>query len=305
MKINLLPAVVAATSLLGACQAGLPKMAEPAEVVARDAPPGAQPGTCWAQDETPAVIETVTEQVVVQPAGLATDGTAGTPAVYKTETQQKIVKPRKATWFETPCEYQLTPEFNTSLQRALKARGHYRGPINGEMDGVTKAAIRAYQKPQGLDSAKISLAAARQMGLSPVELPGEKEKRLEAAEKAEKILKAEEARIAAEQAALRKEAEKIARLEAEKDEEARKEADRQAKAVAEAEAAAKREEERLAALEAEKTAQAKREAEAKARAEAEQAEKARRAAELKAALEDEKKRNNGNLTPLPISTESN
>ncbi|MEQ8895786.1 MAG: peptidoglycan-binding protein [Roseovarius sp.] len=305
MKISPLLAVLAATSLLGACQAGLPRMAEPAEVVARDAPPGAQPGTCWGQDETPAVIETVTEQVVVQPAGLATDGASGTPAVYETETQQKIVKPRKATWFETPCEHQLTPEFNTSLQRALKARGHYRGPINGEMDGRTRAAIRAYQKPQGLDSAKISLAAARQMGLSPVELPGEKEKRLAAAEQAEKARKAEEARIAAEAATLRKEAEQMARLEAEKEEDARREAERQAKAVAKAEAEAKRETERLAAIEAEKAAQAQREAEAQAREKAEQAEKAKRAAELKAALEDEKKRNDGQLTPLPISTESN
>ena len=58
-------------------------------------------------------------------------------------------------------------------------------------------------------------------------------------------------------------------------------------------------------VEAEKAAQARREAEAKAKVEAERAEKAKRAAELKAALEDEKKRNNGNLTPLPISTESN
>lgn len=305
MKIKPLLSVLAATSLLGACQTGLPKMAEPAEVVARHAPPGAQPGTCWGQDETPAVIETVTEQIILQPAEIMEDGTVENPAVYKTETHQKIIKPRKATWFETPCETQLTPEFNTSLQRALKARGHYRGPINGEMDGRTKAAIRAYQKPQGLDSAMISLAAARQMGLSPVELPGEKEKRLAAAEKAEKARKAEAARKAAEEAKARKEAAKLAKLEAEAEEKARREAEAKARAEAEAEAAAKAEAERLAAIEAEKAAQAKREAEARAKAEAERAEKAKRAAELKAALEDEKKRNNGSLTPLPISTESN
>lgn len=305
MKIRPLLAVLSATSLLCACQTGLPEMAEPAEVVARHAPPGAQPGTCWGQDETPAVVETVTEQVIVQPAEIRADGTIAKPAAYQTETQQKIVKPRKDTWFETPCEHQLTPEFNTSLQRALKARGHYRGPITGEMDGHTRAAIRAYQKPQGLDSAKISLAAARQMGLSPVELPGEKEKRLAAAETAEKARKAEEARLAGEQAKLRKEAARMARLDAEKEKEDRQEAERQAKAVAEAEAAAKRETDRLAAIEAEKAAKAKRDAEAKARAEAERAEKAKRAAELEAALEDERKRNNGTLTPLPISTESN
>ncbi len=43
MEIRSLPAVLAATSLLGACQTGLPQMAEPAEVVARHAPPGAHP----------------------------------------------------------------------------------------------------------------------------------------------------------------------------------------------------------------------------------------------------------------------
>ena len=34
------------------------------------APPGAPDGTCWGRLETPAVIETVTEQVLVQPAVL-------------------------------------------------------------------------------------------------------------------------------------------------------------------------------------------------------------------------------------------
>jgi peptidoglycan hydrolase-like protein with peptidoglycan-binding domain len=162
------PPVTALMTLLlfGGCQASLPAMAPPEQVSTRDqAPPWAAPGTCWATDETPAVIETVTEQVA-RPRDAGGDGGG---VVYETKTRQKIVEPRRDTWFETPCEAQLTEHFTASLQRALKARGHYRGPVTGRLDRRTRAAIRAYQKPQGLDSGMISLAAARQMGLVAVE----------------------------------------------------------------------------------------------------------------------------------------
>lgn len=167
-------AALAAAVLLGGCQAAPPGMAEPVQVSTRDkAPPGAAPGTCWGRDETPAVVETVTEQIVLQPPGIIADGTVARPAVYKTETHQRIVTPRKATWFETPCEDALTAEFIASLQRALAARGQYRGPATGRMDRRTRAAIRVYQRPRGLDSGMISLAAARQMGLIAIDLPGQ------------------------------------------------------------------------------------------------------------------------------------
>ncbi len=88
--------------------------------------------------------------------------------VYKLETRQAIVKERRELWFETPCEDQLTPDFLASLQRALKARGHYHGGITGQMDSRTRRAIRHYQAPQGLDSGILSLAAARKLGLVAV-----------------------------------------------------------------------------------------------------------------------------------------
>ncbi|WP_050931625.1 peptidoglycan-binding domain-containing protein [Aestuariivita boseongensis] len=130
------------------------------------APPGAAPGTCWGKTTSPAVIETVTEQVLLQPAQVSTDGTVITPAIYKTETQQRIVKERKETWFETPCAAEMTPEFIASVQRALTVRKLYSGPVTGEMDARTRAAIRRFQSPQGLDSGILSLAAARQLGLA-------------------------------------------------------------------------------------------------------------------------------------------
>ena len=111
------------------------------------APPGAQPGTCWGKHVSPAVIETVTHQVLMQPAEVHADGSIGQPPIYKTETLQEIVTPRRETWFETPCEADLTPEFIASVQRALTARGFLSGPVNGEMDARTRAAVRRYQAP--------------------------------------------------------------------------------------------------------------------------------------------------------------
>ncbi|MCE8546856.1 peptidoglycan-binding protein [Ruegeria pomeroyi] len=158
---------------LSACNAGLPDvdaLREP-EVsrFTAEAPPGAAPGTCWGKQVTPAIIETVTHQVMLQPAEVQSDGSVLRPAVYKTETRQEIVRERKETWFETLCAEEMTPEFIASVQRALAVRGLYRGAPSGEMDARTRAAVRRYQKPQGLDSGILSRAAARELGLVAVE----------------------------------------------------------------------------------------------------------------------------------------
>lgn len=134
------------------------------------APPGAAPGTCWGKHVTPAIIETVTHQVLMQPAQVLVDGTVTQPAIYKTETLQQIVRERREIWFQTPCDDLMTPEFVASVQRALAARGLYRGAPSGEMDARTRAAVRRFQEPQGLDSGILSLAAARQLGLVAVDL---------------------------------------------------------------------------------------------------------------------------------------
>lgn len=162
-----------AVGTLAGCQATMPLTSEP-EVTRlfQEAPPGAAPGSCWGKTATPAVLETVTEQIMLQPAQVLADGTVVAPPVYKTETRQAIVKERRETWFETPCDAELTPEFVQSLQRALAARGLYRGAVSGEMDSHTRAAVRRYQKPEGLDSGILSLAAARKLGLVAIERPG-------------------------------------------------------------------------------------------------------------------------------------
>lgn len=130
------------------------------------APPGAAPGTCWARETTPALLETVTDQILIEPAVHAPDGSVTRPPRYKTETHQKILRERDEIVFETPCPPALTPEFIASLQRALAARGLYRGLVTGGMDAGTRAAIRAFQAPLGLDTGVVSMKAARMLGLS-------------------------------------------------------------------------------------------------------------------------------------------
>lgn len=120
---------------------------------------------CWAQDVAPLVIETVTEQVQVAPEERAPDGTVIHPAAFRSETRQKIVQERSQIWFQAPCPEEFTVAFVASLQRALKARALYVAPVTGVMDGATEAAVRKFQAERGLDSPKLSLAAARQLGL--------------------------------------------------------------------------------------------------------------------------------------------
>ena len=156
---------------LMACQ-----MAAPSDAVVRagdtaSAPPGADPNSCYGRHTTPAIVETVTEQVIVQPPQISDDGTVTYPAIYRTETRQEIVRERKELWFETLCDEALTSEFVASVQRALAVRGHYSGAADGKMDRATRRAIRNYQSAQGLDSDVLSLAAARKLGL--VALPRE------------------------------------------------------------------------------------------------------------------------------------
>ena len=136
------------------------------EVTRGMGPPDARANACYGRETTPAVLETVTEQVMIQPPQIDSSGQVLEPAIFVTETQQRIISERRELWFETPCQADTDPEYIASLQRALAARGHYNGPVNGEMTQSTRRAIRRFQEPQGLDSAVLSLAAARQLGIS-------------------------------------------------------------------------------------------------------------------------------------------
>lgn len=123
-------------------------------------------GTCFARTTTPAIIETVTEQVMVQPAVVRSDGTVESPAAFRTVTRQQILRERREVEFETPCAHIQTPQFIASVQRALLARGYYRGPINGVIDPRTASAIERFQTAQDdVPTGTLTLRTARTLGL--------------------------------------------------------------------------------------------------------------------------------------------
>lgn len=128
-------------------------------------PPGVSPDGCWVKDIAPAELETVTRQIEVSPAVHANDGSLIQPARLRTETVQVIRKERQELIFETPCPDALTPDLIATLQRALEARGLYRGPITGAMDVATRRAVRRYQSGNGLPSGLLSIQTARRLGL--------------------------------------------------------------------------------------------------------------------------------------------
>ncbi len=175
VHIRLTLTAICAPFLLAACQSPMDSPAvtrliepEPQILRAADGPPGAHPDSCWGRDVSPAVIETVTEQVMIQPAQINDEGKVIQVGVFKTETQQRITRERREQWFETPCPEAMTPEFVSSVQRALAARDLYSGRITGQMDRTTRRAVRRFQVGEELDSAILSMAGARELGLIAV-----------------------------------------------------------------------------------------------------------------------------------------
>ena len=137
-----------------------------------EGPPPSPDGECWASSVTPAVIETVTEQVLVTEEQRDEAGAVVTPAAFETKTAQRMVQDREEVWFRAPCPEEMTVHLVASLQRALKARGLFGGAVSGVWDADTAEALRRFQAERGLDSATLSLAAARELGLINADLAG-------------------------------------------------------------------------------------------------------------------------------------
>jgi len=125
-------------------------------------------GNCYGRDVTPAVIETVTEHVMVQPAAVTSSGEVTSQAVFRTVRRQAILRERREVVFETVCPQDLTKEFVGSLQRALLTRGTYEGQITGNLDDATQRAIQTYQRQEGYDSSLLDIRTARDFGLVSV-----------------------------------------------------------------------------------------------------------------------------------------
>lgn len=141
-------------------------LAGEAVVRSGDSPPPGPKGACWVDEHLPAVYETVTEQTLVSPEVRDAGGNLVSPASYRSVSNLSRIEPPRDIWFRTPCPAEMTLPFVASLQRALKARGYYLAEVTGTLDAATSEALRRYQAERGLDSAALSLAAARDLGLA-------------------------------------------------------------------------------------------------------------------------------------------
>ena len=157
--------ILLATLALGACQNGQSHdMAQRGDTVQPRLSGSAQAG-CWATDTIPARTRPVLDEVVITPARIDAQGRVTEPAVIA--SRERMVEPGapEERLFAVPCPDQMDGEFVSALQRALQVRGLYSGAVTGTMDSATRDAVRAWQRPQGLDSGVLSLDGARQLGL--------------------------------------------------------------------------------------------------------------------------------------------
>lgn len=108
----------------------------------------------------PAEYKTVTKRVIDTPA---VTRTVPVPAVYRSETVRTPGTPGETKWVEVLCDVNATPDIIRSLQRALKARDMYDGPIDGIVGPLTRDAIKTYQDGT---SEVLSMESARELGLT-------------------------------------------------------------------------------------------------------------------------------------------
>lgn len=159
--------ILLAAFALAACQSGQPvaqDMAQRADTVQPTLSGAARAG-CWATDMIPAQAAPLLEEVVITPARTDAQGRVTEPAVTAWRERMVETGAPEERLFAVPCPEVMNAEFIFALQRALSVRGLYSGSVTGEMDSATRQAVRAWQRPQGLDSGVLSLDAARQLGL--------------------------------------------------------------------------------------------------------------------------------------------
>lgn len=135
--------------------------------------------------EVPPEYKTVTKKVLASPPQV---NKVPVPAKYKTikvrklvegprevrtpipAQYQKVTKTVKVTdgrmeWRPVLCETNTTPGVVKKIQTALKSRGYNPGNIDGVIGSQTMAAVRRFQKDNGLPSGQLTMATIRALGV--------------------------------------------------------------------------------------------------------------------------------------------
>ena len=112
--------------------------------------------------KTPPKYTTIRIKKLIQPA---TTRTIPIPATYKTITKKKKIADGYAKWIPVVCKTSINPTMIREVQKALKERGFYNGPIDGVWGTESKNAVKAYQKAKGLPVSGLSINVMQSLGV--------------------------------------------------------------------------------------------------------------------------------------------
>ena len=87
------------------------------------------------------------------------------PAIYKDVTRQNIKRGAEPVWLEVLCERNANPALVRDVQKALKARGYFQGPVTGTLGQQTIQAMQKFQADQGLAQGQVSMESVRALGI--------------------------------------------------------------------------------------------------------------------------------------------
>ena len=113
--------------------------------------------------EIPAVYKNITVTKLVQPAEVKR---VTIPEKYSSITKRQMVSPSKVVWKKVVCQSHMGLSTVEGVQRALKAKGLYNGPIDGIYGRLTKEAVKAYQKQNGLAVGGLTHETMKSLGVS-------------------------------------------------------------------------------------------------------------------------------------------
>ncbi|MFC7292568.1 peptidoglycan-binding domain-containing protein [Hirschia litorea] len=113
---------------------------------------------------TPAEFKTIPTQELLTPAR-----TESTMSQARMDTVERNVlrAPERFEWVEVLCDTNANSSSISDLQRALKDRGYYMGPIDGVIGPQTENAVRKFQSANGLPhQGFVTMETLRMLGLS-------------------------------------------------------------------------------------------------------------------------------------------
>lgn len=111
----------------------------------------------------PAVYEKRKVRAEVSPARTET---YTVPAVYHDVQKTRLVGKVDVVWREVICNRNARPQTVMAIQKALTAKGYYRGKIDGDLGPGTVSAMQKFQADQGLPQGQVSIEAVQMLGVS-------------------------------------------------------------------------------------------------------------------------------------------